>query len=127
MYSVYLRPWVLDRSQATSEVPHIVDLDQPIACPGGDAARGGEKPQKRRRSMGSKTGPLVGDYALAWRSYIRGHVVSKGAARRITQFMAACCGTTKERDDLDGGANDGDGKPQNAPDQKLALQRVHEI
>ena len=41
--------------------------------------------------------------------------------------MAACCGTTKERDDLEADADDGDGKHQNAPDQKLALQRVHEI
>ena len=61
VYSVYLRPWVLDRKHATSEVPHVVDLDQLVVCLGDDHACAGDKPQKRRISMGTKTGPLATD------------------------------------------------------------------
>eukprot|EP00959_Pyramimonas_sp_CCMP1952_P420649 8811269-Pyramimonas_sp.AAC.1 len=73
--------------------------------------------------MGSKIGLLVSDCALAWRSYFRGNVASQNAARIIAQFMAACRGAAKERDEFDENADDGEGKPQNSPDHKLALQR----
>ena len=42
VYSVHLRPWVLDRPHVTKEVPHVVDLDQPIDCSGDDPACAGE-------------------------------------------------------------------------------------
>ena len=126
VYSVHLRPWVPDRQRATSAAPRVVDLGR-ADCLGDDAARAGERPQTHRRSMGPKTGPLEADYSLAWRTYVRGNAVSKNAARIIAQFMAACCWSTKERGDCDAGADDGEGKPQKAPDQKLALQRVRRI
>jgi hypothetical protein len=83
LYSVYLRPWVLDRSLATPEVPHISDLDVlPDTVP------------LRKRVRGTSTGipGATRSYELSWRWYIRGHVVSQHAARLIVQFMAACCG-----------------------------------
>ena len=30
LFSVYMRPWVLDHGDASTHVPHIVDLDKPI-------------------------------------------------------------------------------------------------
>ena len=83
LYSVYLRPWVLDKNLATREVPHISDLDVlPDTVP------------LRKRVRGKSTGTpgATRSYELSWRWYIRGHVVSQHAARLIVQFMAACCG-----------------------------------
>ena len=63
---------------------------------------------------------------MAWRTYIRGHVVTRHAARLITQFMAACCGTTKNHDNEDE-PNEGFGKQHNIPNNTLPLERVHNI
>ena len=37
-------------------------------------------------------------YEVAWRTYIRGHVVSRHAKQITVQFMAACCGKSKRAD-----------------------------
>ena len=52
LYSVYLRPWVLDQLHADGAVPHITELDAPLAhgLPEG-ASREGDK----RRRLSSKT------------------------------------------------------------------------
>ena len=74
--------------------------------------------------MGSKA---EADYSLAWRTRVRGNVAPKHATTIIAQFVAACRGAAKGRGDCDADPNDGERGPPNAPDQKLALQRVHQI
>jgi hypothetical protein len=40
-------------------------------------------------------------FYAAWRWYLRGNIVSWHAARLITQFMAACCGRSTTREQLE--------------------------
>ena len=86
LYSVYLRPWVLDKNIATVEVPHIADLDLTTesCCPG----------QITRRRLRGKQSPhkLIQprrSFSEAWRNYIRGNVVSRHAQKIIVQLLAA--------------------------------------
>ena len=88
-----------------------------------------ESPNKRRVRLRSKTVDETQpqrSYAMAWRTYIRGHVVTRHAARLITQFMAACCGTTKSHDNEEE-PNEGPGIQHNIPNNTLPLERVHNI
>ena len=88
-----------------------------------------ESPNKRRLRLRSKTADETQpqrSYAMAWRTYIRGHVVTRHAARLITQFMAACCGTTKSHDNEEE-PNEGPGIQDNIPNNILPLERVHNI
>ena len=93
LYSLYMRPWVLDPSAATEHKPHILDPDKrPSPQQGGS----------RRTRMTSKTKPpptAECSFAKAWTWYLRGNVVSRHARRIITQFMSACCGRTTHMDD----------------------------
>ena len=112
LYSVYLRPWVLDHCCATlAIVPHITMLNSP----------------DRRRLRGKQAVPLEQtrlSYAEAWRAYIRGHVVSRHAQRIIVQFMAACCGKSKKADDEEEKA---ERLQMQAPPNDLQLARVHAL
>ena len=93
LLSLYLRPWVLDDSYASIEVPHLSDLDVTRA-----EHHFREAPKRRRIK-----GPAFPrrSYASSWTEYVRGNVVSQHAARIITQFQAACCGRSKTRDDVE--------------------------
>ena len=87
LFSVYMRPWVLDRSRASLHVPHLADLDRPFANV--------DLPPSSKRRMHGKMNPetrLARSYTVAWSSYVRGNIVSRHAQRIIVQFMAACCG-----------------------------------
>ena len=157
-YSTYLRPWTLDPSIATSEVPYIANLDVVMLddagpCPaqrteGGKASdehpkagvgpcpaqsekattasQGSPNKRVRLRSKTVDETQPQRSYAMAWSTYIRGNVVTRHAARLITQFMAACCGTTKNHDNEDE-PDEGPGKHHNIPDNTLPLERVHNI
>ena len=111
LYSLYLRPWTLDKAIATSEVPHITDLDDLSNChpcvgctPTGTSGGGTFDPPDKaeaafpRRRLRSKQKADVEEttskrsYATAWSWYVRGHIVTEHAAKIIKQFMAACCG-----------------------------------
>ena len=62
LFSLYMRPWVLDARHASAMVPHVTDLD--IAGPG--------------RRLTYKQPPPVAwqrSYVQGWRWYVRGHVV----------------------------------------------------
>ena len=116
LYSLYLRPWVLDKRWATREVPFIADLDvlQQAAPP--------------RTRVRQKTSPTVvtRSFSEAWRWYIRGHVVSQHAVRMIVQFMAACCGKSTSGRDLENEVREADHLKE-LPANDLSLTRVHDI
>ena len=75
LYSVYLRPWVLDARWATpGVVPYITDLNVvPRTAVGAPAV-------KRRRLRGKRPPAAAAQgtrsFDLAWRWYIDGHIVS---------------------------------------------------
>ena len=109
LYSLYMRPWTLHRGWASTQVPHITDLD---VIPSSSAPTTQEVPR---------------DHELSWRWYIRGHVVSRHAQRLIVQFMAACCGRSTNRD-----ADDEEDETRNVtrmdvPDNDVSLQKIHQI
>ena len=89
LFSVYLRPWVLDARWATQgRVPHITDLNLVHAEP---EAEPGEAVRRRLRGkQESHDATALRSFDQAWRAYIRGQVVSKHAKQLIVQFMAAC-------------------------------------
>ena len=82
-YSVYLRPWVLDRDDASPAVPHITHLRAEYRRRSSNDPR----PSARRR-LNKKTKVAVEDaweessFALAWRGYIR-HRILKVRGQRL--------------------------------------------
>ena len=53
LFSVFLRPWVLERGDASVSVPHITDLDKPLPPP---AAVAGEAVVcEKRMKLSTKT------------------------------------------------------------------------
>ena len=82
LFSVYMRPWVLDPAKACTRghVPHIADLNL-VQC--------AVKVQRRVSCKRSADVQEIRSYAQAWSRYVRGKVVSQHAARVITQFMGA--------------------------------------
>ena len=124
LYSIYLRPWVLDKTLATKEVPHIADLDLSTesGCPGNiirHRLRGKQSPHKLMQPRRS--------FSEAWRNYIRGNVVSRHAQRIIVQFMAAHCETTSRNENPEEDVNGTNSCPTNVPNNVLPLARVHHI
>ena len=111
LFSVYLRPWVLDAAWAVpTHVPHITDLNLAQA----DTKAGSkEEPKEDRRN-----------FEAAWRTYVRGHVVSRHAKEMIVQFMAACCGKSKRTDD---DAEDVARQTRICPPNEVQLERLHRI
>ena len=107
-FSVYLRPWVLDRSVATVEVPHIADLDvlSERRCPvqvTRRRLRGKQSPQNLSEAQRS--------FSESWRNYIRGNVVSRHSQKIIFQLMAANCGKTSRTENLEENVNGTDRGP----------------
>ena len=120
LYSLYLRPWVLDSGVATEEVPHLSQLDV--------------VPNKRHDGMRRRVfrkQPEHSDqgrsYADAWHWYIRGNVVTKHACKLITQFMAACCSKTKRQEGDEMIDPDKEQHLRSLPENKLSLDRVHNL
>ena len=112
LYSVYLRPWVLSRRLASRHVPHLSTLD--------------EIPPRQRLPSNSKV-QVEKSFALAWRDYIRGHIVSMHAKKIISQFMAACCGKSKTDNIFLG-----EEAIAPSPDEKMegcdiSLNRIHRV
>ena len=125
LYSVYLRPWVLDHSIATDEVPHLINLNAlPSLC-----ATGSSNMRQRYRCKQPDRQPNISQprsYAMSWRWYVRGNVVSRHAQKVIVQFMAASCGTSKRRAEHDENM-EAESSPLALPNNNLALERVHGI
>ena len=103
LFSVYLRPWVLDKEIASSVVPHITDLnryDESSSCARTDGGHNTEV-KSRRRIIGKTPCSIVRSFARAWQHYIRHRIVSVHAKRIISQFMAACCGKSTTEDPVE--------------------------
>ena len=114
LFSVYMRPWVLDRSTASASVPHLADLDL-------------VRPTTRRRLVGRAPARFTRSYQEAWSSYVRGQIVSRHAEQTIKQFMAVCCtkshrteGNTLLR------SRQPDEEERKTPND-LSLEQIHEI
>ena len=124
LYCVYMRPWVLDKSIATSEVPHLTDLDllPERHCP---------MQKKRYRLQGKQSPPIQTDprrsFSESWTHYIRGNVVSRHACKIIVQFMAANCGKTSRVENHDLEVSGANACPTDVPNNVLQLARVHHI
>ena len=97
--SVYLRPWVLDRSYASEHVPHLVDLHKVISTVLAN------KPKTRatsKRAQIADSREVEGSYTTSWDDYRTGHVVSEHAARTIRNFLSTQLAESGEVDEDDG-------------------------
>ena len=97
-------------------VPHISNLDLVQAA--------GKVHRRVSCKSASTSTPEIRSYAQAWSNYVRGNIVSKHAARLITQFMAACCGTSSRNDDMAEPTQRG---TEGLPDNSVSLGRVHRL
>ena len=115
LFSVYLRPWVLDTRFASAHVPHVIDLDlvPAVLTPSSSSVR------RRVRGKQARDPQIMRSFSASWTWYIRGHVVSQEAKCYIIQFLAACCGKSKTRDDTPEDDNEAEAKinviPPNSP------------
>ena len=65
-------------------------------------------------------------FRLAWKTYVRGNVVSEHARQTIVNFMGACGGSTSH--EKDSGAEEKEAAPNmSAPSIHIPLRRVHEM
>jgi len=123
VFSVYLRPWVLDRRMASKEVPHIADLDV-VPTKDSDVVRTSRRRITGKRAISPETRR---SFAASWTWYVRGNVVSRHARKLIIQFMAACCGRSKGRDGDEASGDEQEKKSHVVPDNHLPLERIHAI
>jgi len=96
LFSLYLRPWVLERLHATRQVPHISELD--VVAPPKDM----EQEPKRLRlqvKQARAAPPVRKSYVEAWSQYVRGGIVSRHAQILIKQFLSTSCGRSEEQTD----------------------------
>ena len=117
LFSVYMRPWVLDRANACphGHVVHLADLN---------LVESAVKVQRRLSSKQCGDKQEIRSYAQAWTRYLRGRVVSAHAVRVITQFMAACCGKSSKDDDATQPSHE---ELHDLPDNSVSLGRVHRL
>ena len=110
LFSVYMRPWVLDQRFASRHVPHIRDLDvTPLTV--------NATPQTRRRltSKRPEPGSNPRSYQHAWRWYIRGHVVSQHARRLQTKITDIVRKRSKIRENMRKNWSQGERAPKSSP------------
>ncbi len=83
----------------------------------------------RRRLRGKQAFEMKSarSFSESWAWYVRGHVVSRQAQRHIVQFLAACCGKSKTRDDYIPKEEDDCAKDRILPPNAITLERVHHI
>ena len=129
LLSLYLRPWVMQETEATIYVPHIRDLDAVRLHAKGEATY--PHPVKRHRLTCCTTPSDVPwatrSYARAWQTYIRGNVVSEYSARLIQSFLTIMSGTGKlEHDEESGQGGRLLRKDLGSPGQRVSMADVHE-
>ena len=129
LYSLYMRPWTLHTEWASTQVPHITDLDVlPHSVASMEHATQAFDAECLLSSAdNSSIDVRLRSHELSWRWYIRGHVVSRHAQRLIVQFMAACCGRSNGDDGQNEEQEAREMSKANVPDNDLSLQRVHNI
>jgi hypothetical protein len=103
---VYFRPWTLLRGEAQSRsLPYAGTLNfAPLA----------------RRKTGKQALEGARSFSRAWKWYVRGHVVSRSAARLITQALMQIPADSKEEPEADKDASDPEPEPLPA-DAHVAL------
>ena len=115
LLSAYYRPWTSSRQQASRSVPFAGDLDL----------------SSQKRLRGKKS--VQRSYGKAWSGYVRGHIVSRPAARMITQALMQLPADSREptqgADEEEGNACldplPGDAEPQlGATDVRGLLRKV---
>ena len=121
LFSLYLRPWVLDHHAASRHVPHLARL-----CYIPAASIGGAKRRRCSTKMAERVAPPDA-FTHAWRWYLRGHVVSHHAKRIITQFLAASCGKSTTREDEREDAAAVPSREEASIANDLSLARVHGV
>ena len=119
LFSLYLRPWVLEHATASVHVPHITDLDL--------IQQSGNGVKRRLRLTGKQSRAGKRSYETAWSAYVRGGIVSHHAKRIIVQFLAACCGKSSRDHDMQQCDTDAQDKAKDLPDNAVSLTRVHSI
>ena len=122
LFSTYLRCWVLPRQHASAHVPHLADLDLPSAFLPAE-------PQRTKLRLTGKTPPpelAARSFHVAWREYIRGHVVSEHARQVIVNFMGACTSTSRGDKDSDAEETTKLETPD-VPEMQVSLERVHAL
>ena len=124
--SVYWRPWVLHHAWASQEVPHITQLNRTWRDVANPEAIWYAIPGKRRRckSTTATRCELVG-FRGAWKSYVRGNIVSESAALLIRNFLTACIAYTGQEDEDD--AEKTDSKAFICSQMPLSVNNVHSI
>ena len=130
LYSVYLRPWVLEHEDASAAVPHITHLNLVPAshlCVRTRWQKDIDTHLVFRRVSSKAASAIERNFVCAWRNYIRGRIVSKHAKRIITQFMAACCGKSKTEDSPLGQQAMDPNEEEKNENCAMSLQSVHQI
>ena len=119
LYSIYMRPWVLLREDASTAVPQLKDLD--VIVPDEDA------PPQAKRRISVKRSEFPRSFAMAWSRYIRGRIVSHHAKRIITQFMAANCGKSKSLETNDQMRAREPDEGEKATENSFNVSRIHSL
>ena len=84
-------------------------------------------PSVLRRLRAKTTTPIDRSFAVAWRIYIRGRIVSGHSKRIISQFMAASCGKSKTEDTTTPDISFAPSMEQKNEPCSLSLQSVHQV
>jgi hypothetical protein len=113
LFSLYFRPWVLNRAFANPRVPHLDKLDL-VLVPRWDSSETtlqGAIPRRRRHGKQNVLTEAMGsrdwDYRKysfdeSWRRYVRGNIVSEHAERLIWNTLQIALGSGKQdRDEED--------------------------
>ena len=144
IFSVYLRPWVLDRNFASPHVPHIVDLDLEVSAvnrvsqPGpADGLRRfrGKWRRVMNRSSDSfsrllSSASLPRSFVAAWSDYKSQHVVSHHAQRVIRNFLLTQLAESAEAAEPDDDDDDDEKKGRSWEEVDtswVSLDIVHKI
>ena len=120
--SVYLRPWTLDDTCQSTQVPHLRDLN--LVVEPSTAKKNTRICQKT--SAASAEAPVCRSFRRTWKSYIRGRVVSDHGAKIIKNFLLSVMAEGRHYED-DPKDDEKDASEDDTPLPGTSVQRIHEI
>ena len=112
--SIYLRPWVLIPELSSAHVPSLRNLDVVTHA-------------RRTRLTRKQSSSEVRNMRQAWKTYVRGHIVSRHAARIIQNFLMAVCAQGRNHDKEDEQDVEKAQQVEEMPLGTVTVDRVHEI
>ena len=112
--SVYLRPWVLAPELSCVSVPLLRDLDVVHSV-------------RRVRLYQKQPAHEARNFRLAWKTYVRGRVVSRHAAKIIQNFLMAVCAQGRNHDKEDDDDADTTHNVDEEPVGTVTVNRIHDI